>query len=184
MDVIERGPGYAIDDMVVDLPQGRLADSLVSAAATVAGVKVESIRTYASTLDTNRELELIDALVTQPDDGLTLLADGVTRIFRAGWALVLAPPADGTNCAVLARSTAAPELETIPAVWWPLTKARALSSDEAHVPGAWTAYDTELAGSPLNPNAVLIGRPAMRWLPGELARFSHLCGILASILPN
>ena len=35
-------PGHAVDDLVVDLPPDRLADTLVTAAATVEGVQVES----------------------------------------------------------------------------------------------------------------------------------------------
>ena len=47
VDVIERSPGCAIDDLVLELPPDRLADSLVSAANTVPGVRVESIRPFA-----------------------------------------------------------------------------------------------------------------------------------------
>ena len=62
VDVIERAPGSATDDLVVELPADRLADSLVTAAATVDGVHVESIRPYAGQIDPHRELELLDAL--------------------------------------------------------------------------------------------------------------------------
>src|SRR5689334_9289588 len=43
VDVIERDRGRATDDLVVELPPGRLADSLITAASSVAGVTVESI---------------------------------------------------------------------------------------------------------------------------------------------
>ena len=116
VDVIERGTGYAVDDMVVQLPPGRLPDTLVSAAATVEGVRVESIRPYAAAFDPNRELELIDALVADRTDALPRLAEGVTRIFRAGWTLVVGEPQeiDGRLYAnVLAGCPAAPEVDRV-----------------------------------------------------------------------
>ena len=187
VDVIERGQGYAIDDLIIELPPGRLADTLVTAASGVPGVRVESIRSYAAILDPNRELELIDRLAGHPDDALVLLADGVTRIFSAGWALVLADPATGPGqdkqtAEVLARSGAAPESGEIEVRWWPVPRAQALDAEQAWVPGAWDRDNTELAATPLNSMAILVGRPAMRWLPGELARLNHLGGIIASVL--
>ena len=32
LDVVERGAGYAVDDLVVDLPNGAMPDMLISAA--------------------------------------------------------------------------------------------------------------------------------------------------------
>lgn len=185
VDVIERGTGYAVDDMVVELPPGRLPDSLVSAAATVAGVRVESIRPYAAAFNPNRELELIDALVVDRTNALPRLAEGVTRIFRAGWTLVVGEPAevdDVRYATVLARCFAAPEVDRVLAPWWPVKTAGVIDSpDDAECPG-WDGANTELAAAPLGDVAILIGRPAMRWLPGELARLNHLAGILASVL--
>jgi hypothetical protein len=185
VDVIERGTGYAVDDMVVQLPPGRLPDTLISAAATVPGVRVESIRPYAAAFDPNRELELIDALVADPSDALPRLAEGITRIFRAGWTLVIGEPQDidGMIYAnVLAGCSAAPEVDRVPAPWWPLKTAEALESCEDPPAPGWDGPNTELAGAPLGDNVVLVGRPAMRWLPGELARLNHLAGIVASVL--
>jgi hypothetical protein len=187
VDVVERGNGYAIDDMIIELPPDRLADSLVTAAVGVPGVRVESIRSYHAILDPARELELIDALAAHPDDALTRLADGVTRIFTAGWTLILADPASGHDhdkrvSPVLARSAAAPEADELEVRWWPVPRAQALDADQAWVPGEWDSEATELAASPLKDMAILVGRPAMRWLPGELARLNHLSGIVANVL--
>ena len=38
MEVVERGSGYAVDDIVVGLPSGRQPDALITAAERVAGV--------------------------------------------------------------------------------------------------------------------------------------------------
>ncbi|PZS36423.1 MAG: amino acid-binding protein [Pseudonocardiales bacterium] len=180
VDVIERSPGCAIDDLVLELPPERLADSLVSAAATVPGVRVESIRPYAGQLDPHRELELLDKLAATPEEPLLVLADGVARIFRGGWALVLDAPADG-QAKVLAASSGAPEIASLPTPWWPPAPTRMLSADTDWAPKDWDRLGTELAVAPLGGAALLVGRPAMRWLPAEMLRLQHLAAIAATV---
>jgi hypothetical protein len=180
LDVIERGPGHAIDDLVIELPPDKLADSLVTAAATVEGVLVESIRPYAGQIDPHRELELLDSLAANPSQSLTLLADGVARVFRAGWALVVGEPVGGV-AQVLAAGRSAPEVEALPVPWWPAIPARVLLADPKWAPPDWDRLGTELAVAPLGKGALLVGRPALRWLPSELVRLQHLAGIAASV---
>lgn len=180
LDVIQRGPGYAVDDLVVEVPPGRLADSLVSAAKTVEGVQVESIRPYAGQIDPHRELELLDDLAAEPRQSLPVLADGVARIFRAGWALVLNAPVEGRS-AVLALSNSAPDIEHLDVPWWPPRPTRVLVADEAWAPSDWVRLGTELAVARLGSGALLVGRPALHWLPSELVRLQHLAAIAASV---
>lgn len=180
VDVIERGPGRAVDDFVVEVPPGKLADSLVSAAAAVPGVTVESIRSYAGQLDPHRELELLENLGHHPAASLAVLADGVARIFRAGWALVLAAPERGRS-AVRATGGAAPELADIAVPWWPPTPSRHLEPDESWAPAEWGRMGTELAVTALGDAALLVGRPALRWTASELVRLQHLAAIAATV---
>ncbi|MDR1999148.1 MAG: amino acid-binding protein [Frankiaceae bacterium] len=192
VDVVERSPGYAVDDLVIELPADRLADSLVTAAMSLRGVAVESIRTYAGHIDTHRELELVDAISAAPGDAAQLLADGLPRIFRAGWAMVvrLHPEhrpigetgRDAPLCQVIARSSAAPEIDTLPAPWWPLKRFCLLDVTEPWAPREWDTLGTELAATPFGDAAVLIGRPGgLGWRASELVRINHLTGIAASV---
>ena len=180
VDVIERSPGSAIDDFVVQLPPDKLADTLVSAAASIEGVHVESIRPYAGQIDPHRELELLDSLGRGTTSPLVVLADGVARVFRAGWALVLGAPADGVS-EVLASGGGAPELASLPTPWWPPAPSRPLEADEAWAPADWVRLGTELAVTSLGDAALLVGRPALRWVPSELVRLQHLAGVAASV---
>jgi hypothetical protein len=183
LDVIERSADSATDDLVVELPPERLADSLVSAAATVPGVRVESIRPYAGQIDPHRELELLERLAATGDsaeDPLHVLADGVARIFRAGWALVVDAASSG-HSKVLAASSAAPEIDVLEAPWWPPAPTRALDAGGAWCPPDWGRLGTELAVAPLGTHALLVGRPALRWLPSELVRLQHLAAIAATV---
>lgn len=47
LDVVERGDGFAIDDLVVDVEPGALPDTLITAAEHLPDVLVDSIRPYA-----------------------------------------------------------------------------------------------------------------------------------------
>lgn len=180
VDVIERSHGHAVDDLVLELPVGKLADSLITAAGSVPGVRVESIRPYAGTMDPHRELEVLDRLAAQPENSLQVLTDGVTRIFRAGWSVVLQAPRDGV-ASVVAASAAAPELGSLTVPWWPPRPARLLDAEESWAPRDWSGVGTELAVAPMGGAALLIGRPALRWLPAELVRLTHLAAIAASV---
>ena len=180
LDVIERSPGRAVDDLVIELPPDRLADTLISAAATVEGVVVESIRPYAGQIDPHRELELLEALAKGPADAYTVLADGVVRIFRAGWALVLAAPVDGCS-RVLASGGAAPEVGQLAAPWWPPAPVRPLDAADAWAPPDWSRLGNELAVAPLGDFALLLGRPALKWLPAELLRLRHLAALATTV---
>lgn len=180
VDVVERRSDHAIDDLVIELSPDRLADTLVTAAGSVPGVEVQSIRPYAGTIDPHREIEVLDRLAAGPDQPLQVLADGVTRIFRAGWSIVLAPPVRDT-APIVARSTAAPEITELPVPWWPAHPARLLDNGEPWVPPVWSELGTELAVAPLGDRALLVGRPALRWLPAELMRLRHLAGVADSV---
>jgi hypothetical protein len=180
LDVVERGPNSATDDIVVELPPGKLADSLVSAAKTVPGVEVESIRPYAGRIDAHRELELLDNLAARPQHAAVVLADGVARVFRAGWSLVLAAPAGGF-ARVVAGSEAAPDLDSLAVPWWPPSPVRVLPDDGDWAPPEWARLGTELAVAPLGARALLVGRPMLPWLPSELVRLQHLAAIAATV---
>lgn len=183
LDVIERSVGSAVDDIVVDLPPDRLPDSLVSAATSVPGVQVESIRPYAGQFDPHHELELLDRLAVAPEQAeksLEIFADGVVRLFRASWSLVLEGTAGGT-ARVLVRGGAAPELQTLPVPWWPPDPPRRLELPAEWAPAEWERLGTELALAPLGAFALLLGRPALRWLPSELVRLRHLAAIAATV---
>ena len=82
---------------------------------------------------------------------------------------------------VLAASAAAPELTSICDAVVAALPARVLDPTEDWAPRDWDAVGTELAVAPLGDGALLLGRPALRWLPAELIRLNHLAGIAASV---
>jgi hypothetical protein len=183
VDVLERGNGVAVDDVVVELPPDRVADSLITAVTAVPGVRVESLRPYAGPLDTHRELVLLEALARAGSGTPKLLAAELPRVFHSGWAAVLAATGEGA-ATVLAASDAAPALDGVPLPWLPLASPLLLPSDADWVPARWQDLAVEMMASPLDDagTAVVVGRsggPAFR--RSELLRFAHLTGIAATV---
>lgn len=183
VDVVERAQGHAVDDLAVELQHGRPPDVLITAAESVPGVEVESVRPHSGKLETHHELELIDQIAGDPEHGLQLLADGVPRIFRAGWAIVAVR--DNGSSYRLAESPAAPETRAGDLPWLPLEKATVLDPAVHWMPEPWSALDTELAAAPFGPKAraLVVGRPGgPAFRPSELARLTHLAGIVITVL--
>jgi hypothetical protein len=184
LDVLERGGGVAVDDVVVDLPAGRLPDSLITAAQSVPGVQVESLRPFAGPLDTHRELELLEALSRAAEGtAVKLLGAELPRVFHSGWAVVL--QGDGPDgCQVLAASDAAPAFEGLPLPWMPLARPQLLPSEDSWLPERWREMAIEMMAAPYGEErtAVVLGRsggPAYR--RSELLRLVHLTGIAATV---
>ena len=183
VDVVERGTGVAVDDLVVELPSGRLPDALITAAESVEGVEVDAVRPYAGVLDTHRELELVEEIAARPKSGLDILAEGVPRIVRAGWAMIVEHAE--TGAIRLASSSAAPETPITDLPWLPLERATVLDSEEAWIPETWKELGTELAATPLGKpgKALLVARPGgPNFRAAEVARLAHLAGIVAVVL--
>jgi hypothetical protein len=184
LDVLERGSGVAVDDVVVDLPSDRLPDSLITVAQSVPDVVVESLRPFAGPLDTHRELELLDGLARAGDGAADkLLAAELPRVFHCGWAAVLDCGADG-SWSVRASSEAAPTFAELELPWMPLTAPRLLPSEEDWLPERWREMAIEMMAAPYGRNAcaVVLGRsggPAFR--RSELLRLAHLTGIASTV---
>ncbi|MCW2580238.1 MAG: hypothetical protein JWR82_1839, partial [Blastococcus sp.] len=184
----ESADGVAVDDVVVELPRGRVPDSLITAVRTVPGVEVESLRPYAGPLDTHRELELLEALAQAAEETTSeLLAADLPRVFHCGWAVVL-QAVEGTTAQqpweVAAASDAAPTFEGLTVPWMPLTGPRLLSSDEGWLPERWREMAIEMMAAPYGGpgRAVVLGRsggPAFR--RSELMRLVHLTGIATTV---
>lgn len=183
LDVVERGAGYAVDDLVVEVPSGALPDTLITAAESLTDVRVDSLRPYSGILDTHRELELIDQVATARDDRLQVLVDGAPRVLQVGWGTVMEMSPQGGRR--LVGSASAPETQAGSVPWMPLEKPTALDPEADWVPQLWRDMDTKLAAAPLGNSgkALLLGRPGgPDFRPSEIARLGYLAGIIATVL--
>ena len=93
IDILERGAGRAIDELVVQLPSDDLVPLLVSEMSEVDGVDVEDVRPLQDTGFDARahSLETAAALVEQRsvDDLLSLLARHARHDYDADWVVVV-----------------------------------------------------------------------------------------------
>lgn len=182
LDVVERGPEGAVDDLVIAMPPGGLADRLISSAQSVDGVIVESLRPYHGAPDLHRDLELVDALATEPERALALLVQHCPGVFRAGWAALVEASATGGQA--VHASSGAPVLREVELPWLPLDAARVFELSERWVPEPWSAVGTQLVAAPVGDGhrAVLLGRPGgPRFRASEVLRLAHLAGIAATV---
>ncbi|OBK85547.1 amino acid-binding protein [Mycolicibacter sinensis] len=187
LDVIERGSGSAIDDLVVELPPGSMPDVLITAAERLTGIRVHSVRPHTGLLEAHRELELIDRVAAAGDRQAKLqrLVDDAPRVLRVSWCVVVRGEGSAGRFRRLAGSPGTPETEVGALPWLPIERATALDNTADWVPTVWREMDTALLAAPLgNPRtAVVLGRtggPA--FLPAEVARLGYLAGIVATLL--
>ncbi len=183
MDIVERSSGNAVDDLVVELPRNRAPDALITAAESVPGVRVESIRPDPGVADAHREWELTEALAADPEHAVETLAELLPDVLRTGWAAVVRVTADRT-VQVLAGGGGVPSFQGVVPGWTPLTQPLVLNIEDHWVPEPWRAVGTELAAVPLGSAevAVIVGRPggpAIR--RSELARLAHLAMLAAVV---
>ena len=154
LDVVERAAGYAVDDLVVELPPGAMPDMLITAAEKLNGVYVDSIRPHTGLLEAHRELELIDhiAAARGKQDKLQVLADEAPKVLRVGWCMVMRlgdyglagrggqprRARDRGRVGALAAAASTPRRSTATAEW---------------IPQVWRDFDTTLAAAPLGDHA-------------------------------
>lgn len=108
IDILERGAGRAIDELVVQLPDGSLLDLLVQEVQQVDGVDVEEVRPVADALHDPRldALETVAILVgaTDRDALVRAVVEHARRSIGAEWSAIVSLD-DGT---VLAEEGPAP----------------------------------------------------------------------------
>lgn len=183
MDIVERSHESAVDDIVVDLPSGKQPDVLITAAETVPGVRVESVRPDPGVADRHREWELVEAIAAEPAKAIETLARMLPKVLRAGWAIVVRV-GDDKEIHLLAGGGGVPNLTGVTPGWAPVDEATALDPEAYWVPEDWKTIGTEMAVARVGSAeiAVLVGRPggpALR--DSEIARLGHLAGLTAVV---
>jgi hypothetical protein len=179
--VVDRSSDYAVDDLVVTLPVGALADRLVSAAASVPGVIVETVQRHHGRLRMHDDLALLDDAASSSEP-LTTLVTGIPALLHASYGLVVT--ADGGRAVTTAATPSAPDTDCRVS-WLPIAEPRRLDAAEVWDDPAVAGPDCELAAVPFRDgSAILLGRiggPAFR--PAELTRLSHLSRVAQALLP-
>ncbi|HEX6150319.1 ACT domain-containing protein [Nocardioides sp.] len=164
IEIVEkRYDGTAVDDVFLEMVDGAMPDSIVSACTEIEGVKVLWISRYAAGGNVFLDLEAVEDLTSHRAGAVNRLVDLMPVVFRADWAVRM----HRTGGIVRATEAAPSSL-----AWVDLPEERMLELDGNLVTGCALGAD----------EAVLIGRhggPA--FLASEQARLEHLTNLARTI---
>jgi hypothetical protein len=163
--VEKRHDGTAVDDVLLEVPQGVMPDSVVSAVQAIPGVEVLWINRYTAGGNLFLDLEALEELTADPAHALDRVVDLIPVTFRADWAMRVhrvTGPGRGT-------SAAPRDLEFVE-----IEKACVLEVDDDV---------TLFAGARIDGNEVIVvgRRGGPEFVDSELARLGHLVGLAASL---
>lgn len=172
IEIVERGPGYAIDDVVVDLPSGQLPDRLVTACQELPGVDVRYVGQFPSGWGLQGDADIVDRMAAEPDASETILTAAAPQAFRSRWAMLLDP--DGGR--VLHQTPLAPDLHG------PALDVLGSFDSPTHraLPDGWLPgwSETLVAGAPFpTGHVIVVGRTGLDFIASEVARLRLLAAL-------
>jgi hypothetical protein len=171
IEIVEHGAdAVAVDDVLLETAPGVMPDSIVSACNRLEGVEVLWISRYAAGGNLFLDLEVVEALTTDPARALDRLVDLMPVTFRVDWAARVRQ--DGDAGKVVRATEAAPRGVD----WVGLARAGRLPDDPAD-------EVTLRCGAPLGTDDVVVlgRRGGPEFLDSEVARLGHLVSLAASI---
>lgn len=191
VDIVQlerEGRGAVVtDDIVVELPTGTLADALITAASSVEGVEVDSIRPFTGRVDRRGQIQMLARIAGVTDDvsaAATELVSVMPKAMTSSWAVVVRETPDGL--VRIAASQAAPGDDGTTPQLVDVTTARILHPEtDMWVPEAWWLLDTTLAISPLAGTdlVLVVGRiGGPDFLASEVSQIGDLGRIIGAML--
>ena len=165
IEIVEkRRDGTAVDDVLLEMVDGVMPDSIVSACNALDGVSVVWISRYAAGGNLFLDLEAVEDLTAHPAEAVNRLVDLLPMTFRSDWAMRLHRVTGVKH----ATGAAPDELDFVE-----LDQATRLESDD----------DTLYAAARLGGNEIVVigRRGGPEFLDSEIARLGHLTGLALSI---
>jgi len=167
IEIVQKGvDGTDVDDVLLDMVDGAMPDSVVSACNAVEGVRVLWISRYLAGGNLFPDLEVVESLTAEPTTALDTMISALPVAFRCEWAARIAVTDNGLE--IEQASEGAPSSMD-------LKPSSGLDRQ--------TIGDDLVAIAPLGrARVVAIGRRGgPEFLDSELARLGHLVGLAASI---
>ncbi|KRB78457.1 amino acid-binding protein [Nocardioides sp. Root190] len=167
IEIVEkRDDGTVVDDVLLELEQGMMPDSVVSACNLLDGVEVVWISRYPAGGNLVMDLEAVEELTASPAEAIDRLIGLLPATFRVDWAARV-HRAKG----VVQRTSAAPEEFEFVEIEAPSR----LESPEDEV--------TLFAAARLDGNEIVVigRRGGPEFAESEIARLGHLCGLAITI---
>jgi hypothetical protein len=175
IEIVERSQGRAVDDVFLAPEPGVMPDSIVSACTSLPDVEVLWISRYGAGSNLTRDLEVVEAMTSDPEVARDTLVDLLPATFVVDWAVRVRREGDGGK--VQHGSPAAPT-EVPEDITWPsdLQRGRRIEVPER-------LSEMLLAGCSLNEDemVVIARRGGPEILDSEIARLCHLVALASSI---
>lgn len=171
IDILERGAGRAVDELVVELPDGTLTDLLAAELRQVDGVDVEEIRPVADALHDPRLDALETAAILVGARDANELAEATAlharRVIGSAWAAVVAMD-EGEVVAAAGE---------IPPVPWLLAFVAGSQASARVVAGEGGADDLVWSPLPASGLALVLGRDGHAFRARERRQVAALARI-------
>src|SRR3954452_13689564 len=166
IEIVEKRGGTAIDDVLLEMNEGAMPDSVVSACNAIEGVSVMWISRYAAGGNIFLDLEVVEELTTDPSSALDRVVELLPVAFRSDWAMRI-----HRSKGVVRRTDAAPS--DLPFVEIERGTRIEVDGDDVNL----------YAGARIDGNnVVVIGRRGgPDYVESELARLGHLVSLAASL---
>ena len=165
IEIVEkRYDGTAVDDVFLEMVDGTMPDSIVSACVGLPGVEVLWISRYAAGGNVFLDLEAVEDLTANSARAPERLVELLPVVFRSDWGARV-----HRDRGVVQATEAAPD---------------GLTWTEVAEPGQVEGPDEDLVvACPLGPDEVLLigRRGGPEFLDSELARLEHLANLARSI---
>ena len=173
VEIVEKYEGYAVDDFMVELPNGVLPDSLVSVCTAIEGVELLWLSHYPENWGLQGDVDVLNHMTEYPERAEEILTLESPEVFRVTWAAMV----DRHARRVVAKTDLAPDLDEAGiAALGPLDAVRDDELPDGWLPD-WT--ETLIAVVPFRSTAsiVVARRGGPQFLPSEIARLRHLAAL-------
>jgi hypothetical protein len=167
IEIVEkRDDGTAVDDVLLELEQGMMPDSVVSACSAIDGVEVLWVSRYPAGGNLIMDLEAVEELTASPETAFDKLVDLLPATFRVDWGARV----HRAKGVVYGTSAAPDEFEFVE-----IEAPTRLESPEDEV--------TLFAAARLDGNEIVVigRRGGPEFAESEIARLGHLCGLAVTI---
>ncbi len=175
IEIVERSEGRAVDDVFLAPEPGVMPDSIVSACTSLPDVEVLWISRYAAGSNLTRDLEVVEAMTSEPEVARDTLVDLLPATFVVDWAVRVRREGEGAK---VQHGTPAAPIEVPEDISWPrdLQRGRRIEVPER-------LSEMLLAGCSLNDDemVVIARRGGPEILDSEIARLCHLVALAGSI---
>ncbi|AWY95847.1 amino acid-binding protein [Propionibacterium freudenreichii] len=174
IEIVERrSDGHVIDDFILAMPPGSLAETIINACAEMPDVKVLWLSRYPDQWNLESDIEVINRMSKQRARAAEILTEDAPTVFRCEWASLV----DRKGLKVLHATERAPEFTADQLrELGDLAKAGRHAMGEDWMPD-WG--DVAVAAAPVDEDrTLLVGRQGgPEFLDSELFRLEHLASV-------